>query len=413
MRASVIVLFLSFFISTAFAQRQCATSPYNEKEAQNNPTLRSSYDKIESFIRDRLSGGEYRMSPSGTIGAKLSVIKIPVIVHVLYNTEEQKISSEQVRSQIQELTKNFRKLNSGIPNLPDPFKAYAADCSIEFELATIDPSGKATSGITWKKTNSASFTTDDAIKFSNRGGDDAWNADKYLNIWVGKLSPGNIGYSSLPGAPKEKDGIVISYHAFGTIGTARPPYHLGATTVHETGHWLGLKHIWGDQFCGDDGIDDTPPQKGATPGCPTGIVNSCNGSVGGAMYMNFMDLTHDACTNMFTNNQRDRMRAMFADGGPRHALLVSGIAGAHPLPVEAPVDSIAIAKALIYPNPAADVISVDTRSAVGDFLVVMNRVGQVVIRQKIILDRATIRVSDLKSGIYFIMIGQGQVYTGS
>ena len=101
------------------------------------------------------------------------------------------------------------------------------------------------------------------------------------------------------------------------------------------------------------------------------------------------------------------MRAMFADGGPRHALLVSGIAGAHPLPVEAPVDSIAIAKALIYPNPAADVISVDTRSAVGDFLVVMNRVGQVVIRQKIILDRATIRVSDLKSGIYFIMIGQG------
>lgn len=412
MRASVTGLFsLLFFITDAVAQRECLSVAYNQLEARNNPSLLASHAKIESFIQSRLSSNEPRMSPSGTTGTGLNVIKIPVVVHVLYNTDEQKISHEQVSSQIQEMNKGFRKLNRHISNLPDPFKAHAADCFIEFQLASTDPYGNATSGITWKRTNNNFFGADDGIKFSNRGGDDAWNADKYLNIWVGKLSPGNIGYSSLPGAPKAKDGIVISYTAFGTTETAKAPYHLGATAIHEAGHWLGLQHIWGDRFCGDDGIDDTPPQRGPTAGCPTGSVTACNSSAAGAMYMNFMDLTHDPCTNMFTNNQRDRMRAMFADGGPRHALLTGSAAAVPALPVEAVIDSIATLAASIYPNPAAHSITVDTRSGVGDVLVVMDRIGKVVLRQRILAPRMTIPVSALQAGMYFVKIGkQGSIY---
>lgn len=407
MRACLLALFsLLLFNTPAVAQRECSSSAYNEVEVRNNPSLLSTNEKIESFIQNRLLSGTSRMSPSGTSGNGLSVIKIPVIVHILYNTEEQRISPEQVRSQIDAMNRNFRMLNAGISTLPNHFKAYAADCFIEFELATTDPGDKPTSGIIWKKTSNAYFGTDDDIKFSNKGGDDAWDADRYFNIWVGKLSPGNIGYSSLPGNPKDKDGIVIRYDAFGTNGAAKAPYDLGVTTVHETGHWLGVKHIWGDRFCGDDGIADTPPQRGATPGCPSGIINACNNATGGVMYMNFMDLTHDACANMFTNNQRDRMRAMFADGGPRHSLLFSNANAGTPLPVESPVDSIPLPVASLYPNPSAQVITVDTRNFVGEFLFVMNRLGQVVIRQRIVSERMSVRVSALKNGMYFIKIGQ-------
>ena len=115
------------------------------------------------------------------------------------------------------------------------------------------------------------------------GGDDAWDANSYLNIWVGSLIGNLMGYGSVPGYPKEKDGVVINYIAFGTTGTATAPYNKGRTATHEIGHWLGLTHIWGDEYCGDDHIDDTPPQRSASIGCPTGVVISCNNAPFGNM----------------------------------------------------------------------------------------------------------------------------------
>jgi hypothetical protein len=128
------------------------------------------------------------------------------------------------------------------------------------------------------------------------------------------------GYSSVMGGPVKKDGIVIDRAAFGSGGNGGG-YNMGRTAVHEAGHWLGLKHIWGDTDCGDDLVDDTPKQSFYDVGCPTGIRVTCNNGPNGNMYMNYMDFTDDACLNLFTLGQKERMRALFEAGGPRHALL--------------------------------------------------------------------------------------------
>lgn len=362
--------------------------------------------EIESFIKNRLFSNELRMVAAGAKGTGLTVIKIPVVVHVLYNRAEQKITMEQVQSQIDALNRDFRRLNPGISGLPAYFKSLATDCFIEFTLATRDPQGKSSRGVVWKKTNNLYFGSDDGIKFSKSGGDDAWDADTYLNIWVGKLSAGMVGYSSPIGSAKEKDGIVLRYTAFGTTGTATAPYNLGRTAVHEAGHWLGLKHIWGDRYCGDDEIADTPPQKGPTQGCPSGITASCDNSVSGSMYMNYMDVTHDACTNMFTNGQRDRMRALFADGGPRHALLFSaGSSGSlFHAPVELSLDTLTVQPAGIFPNPALHTITVNTENLTGQLITIHNDLGQPVIQSRIISTTTQLNISALKNGLYFIKI---------
>ncbi|MEL6847205.1 MAG: M43 family zinc metalloprotease, partial [Bacteroidota bacterium] len=131
---------------------------------------------------------------------------------------------------------------------------------------------------------------------------------------------GILGYSQFPGGPAETDGVVISYKFFGTTGVVKRPFHLGRTTTHEVGHWLNLRHIWGDGPCGvDDLVDDTPGADGPNHGCAFGH-SSC-GSVN--MTQNFMDYTDDACMNLFTKGQANRMRALFAPGGPRRSLLFS------------------------------------------------------------------------------------------
>lgn len=277
-----------------------------------------------------------------------SVIIIPVVVHVVYNTSAQQISNQQVRSQIQVLNQDFRKKNTDTRYIPAAFRALAGDARIEFRLATKDPAGLPTSGITRTPTEAPVFGLDDAIKDPAAGGVGAWNRDEYLNIWVGNLSPGIMGYASVPGCSPEKDGVVVRHDAFGTTGTVKSPHHKGRTTVHEIGHWLGLRHIWGDAACGDDQVDDTPPQQGPTRGCPSGVVATCSSGPAGNMYMNFMDFTNDECINMFTAGQVARMRALFSAGEARHALLFSEKAAGAVVDMETSYTP----EWQVYPNPA-------------------------------------------------------------
>src|SRR5205085_1117085 len=188
-------------------------------------------------------------------------------------------------------------------------------------------------------------------KFSSSGGDDAWDSNSYLNIWVGSMF-GLLGYSSEPGGPANKDGIVMSPSAFGTINTSGA-YNKGRTGVHEVGHWLGLKHIWGDAYCGDDLVDDTPKQGNFTQGCPSGFRSSCSNGTLGDMYMNYMDFTDDACMNLFTQGQKQRMLSLFNNGGPRNALLLSSGLNT-PWVANAPVDETPVSNSQFkfYPNPA-------------------------------------------------------------
>ncbi|HEU4902917.1 MAG TPA: M43 family zinc metalloprotease [Flavisolibacter sp.] len=325
------------------------------------------------------------------------VIRIPVVVHVLYNNAAQNVSDAQVQSGIDALNRDFRRKAADTVNTPLRFREIAADVQIEFSLATTDPFGRASSGIVRKLCTRTAWMADDKMKFSSQGGDNAWDSRSYLNIWLVELAGGS-GYASVPGSSPATDGVVINHNAFGTINTTAP-FNLGRTAVHEVGHWLGLKHIWGDAECGDDGVDDTPRQGFFTKGCPSGFRSSCNNGTLGDMYMNFMDYTDDACMNLFTAGQRSRMRQLFVVEGPRASLLLSRGLGS-PWLQEAPLP---VGDAVLYPNPAQEKVTVQVGAAfVGKKLRLYNSQGQLQREETVTSVHQTIPVANLKPGIYFL-----------
>ena len=336
-----------------------------------------------------------------------SVIIIPVVVHVVYNSNDQNISDEQVRSQIDVLNRDYRLKNADAAFIPASFKNVAGDARIEFRLATLDPSGKPTNGIRRVYSQVTGFGVDDQIKFTATGGDDAWDRDEYLNIWTGNLVGGAMGYASLPGCAPVIDGVVIRHAVFGTTPNVAAPFNKGRTAVHEIGHWLGLRHIWGDASCGDDKIDDTPPQQGPTRGCPSGTLSSCSGIATGIMYMNFMDFTNDECTNMFTQGQVVRMRSLFNKGGARESLLFSRKADGATSEFIAGQTS-EIQSITVFPNPSSDFITVRITEpvAANDVVKVFSYAGQLVNTTKIAGNTVRIDVRNLRAGIYFVSAGK-------
>jgi hypothetical protein len=402
-----VCLFIALF---ATAQRECATVSYLQEQLQADPSLQSRIAAVEDFIYQR--SPDIPASANGRTGG-VSVIRIPVVVHVLYNSPAQNISDAQIKSQIDALNRDFRRNNPDSINTPQRFKSLAADTEIEFVLATADPSGRATTGIIRKQTSVKDWSMDDKIKFNAQGGDNAWDSRYYLNIWVGNMR--TLGYSSTPGAAADKDGVVITYTAFGTINTSAP-YNMGRTAVHEVGHWLGLKHIWGDTYCGDDMVDDTPRQGNFTPGCPSGFRSSCSNGTVGDMYMNYMDYTSDACINLFTNGQKSRMRSLFLPGGPRASLLQSKGLSEPWNSFEEPATSeeapVAESKVKIYPNPAQSDITLDfgaDQTWTGKELLIINTSGIAV--QKLTITRGIqkVNIGQLKPGIYFVQGINGDV----
>jgi hypothetical protein len=192
---------------------------------------------------------------------------------------------------------------------------------IKFELATRDPQGRASSGITRTKTTRANFGTGDAVKATRLGGVDPWPTKTYLNLWVCTLKGNLLGYAQFPGGPAKTDGVVIRNTAFGTSGTAAAPFDLGRTATHEVGHYLNLNHIWGDRNdCGGtDFVTDTPNAQLPNQGAPRFPHVSCNNGPNGDMFCNYMDYVDDRAMVMFTAGQVARMRATL--DGPRLALL--------------------------------------------------------------------------------------------
>src|ERR1700741_2966275 len=225
-------------------QRNCGTTEHLSYLKSQDPGLEQRMNDIEEHtIQWQMNNASHKSAAT--------VVSIPVVVHVLYNTSTQNISDAQIQSQIAVLNEDFRKLNADRVNIPSAFSAAAADAEINFCLASKTPSGASTTGIVRKSTTKTSFSDNDGVKYSSQGGDDAWDATKYLNIWVCNLGGGLLGYAQFPGGPVATDGVVILYSAFGRVGTLSAPYNKGRTTTHEVGHWLNLRHIWGDASCGN------------------------------------------------------------------------------------------------------------------------------------------------------------------
>jgi Pregnancy-associated plasma protein-A len=252
-------------------------------------------------------------------GLRTGVVRIPVVVHVVWNTPAQNVSAAQIQSQIDVLNEDFRRTNADATSVPASFAGVAADARIEFALAVRDPNCGATTGITRTNTTTTGFTwaTRNNIKSAAGGGADPWPSSRYLNMWVANFTDTTLGFATFPGSPADLDGFVVDTEAFGTLGTAASPFDLGRTGTHEIGHWLNLLHIWGDDdnppvtdVCGgSDECTDTPNQADRTTGNPSGIRISCSNGPNGDMYMNYMDYTDDAGMFLFTLDQATRMNA--------------------------------------------------------------------------------------------------------
>lgn len=283
-----------------------------------------------------------------------NVAHIPVVVHVVYKGNLENISDDQIHSQIAVLNQDYRRLNPNAGTTPPFFAPLAADVELEFCLASTDPSGSPTKGITRRETvwnNIGQLKAPDGrprIYYTELGGEDAWLPEHYLNIWVCSIGGGILGYGTYPGtAPPAEDGVVIDPRYFGTTGLAvfYPPHHLGRTATHEIGHYFNLLHIWGgdENICtDDDDVADTPVQRSAFLGCPVFPQFSCGNS---AMFMNYMDYTDDACMSLFTLGQKNRIwaalntvRAGLLDSSFCISTAVNEPAGASP-PLQ------------LYPNP--------------------------------------------------------------
>lgn len=283
------------------------------------------FAKNEKSLEEDINHFIQRYKRSEVDEIRSGIVVIPVVVHVIYNTKQENISDKQIRSQIDALNRDFRRMNEDLKTVPPEFLPFATDTRIEFKLAKRDPMSKPTNGITRTQTKVQEFTHDfnadteterNPMKFDVSGGKDAWPSDRYLNIWVCDLGDMLLGYASFPSdlhvRPKE-DGVVVDYEYFGTSGTAKAPYNLGRTTTHEIGHWLNLRHIWGDERPGEDVcsrsdfVDDTPNQASPNFDCPNHPQASCGSN---DMFMNYMDYVYDECMTMFTHGQSDRMNAV-------------------------------------------------------------------------------------------------------
>jgi hypothetical protein len=300
--------------STDEEQRQCASDDVLKDQLNENPGQAKKMDDIEKHIKKFIDqrGGEVAAAASLT---DAQTISIPVVVNVVYNTAQQNISDAQIASQIEVLNEDFRATNSDLGNLTSTiFAGLGSDFNIQFNLVATNR----------RASNKNSWGTRDAIKSSKKGGIDATSPTTHLNIWIGNIGGGILGYAQFPGGNSATDGVVIAPNYFGTTNYPgsgsfylSAPFNKGRTATHEVGHWVNLRHIWGDASCGNDQVTDTPTHNTANYGCPAyPHLSTCAGTPI-EMTMNYMDYTDDACMYMFSPGQKVRARAIFAAGGPR------------------------------------------------------------------------------------------------
>lgn len=427
-------LFFSLFFVTAFI--------LNSSIAQNNQTelvpprkcgtgiLNQSY---EAWIQKEIE----KQNQFAHAKKTTTLYTIPIVFHILYTNQavgsSYNLSQAQINSQITILNQDFRKTNTDFNTwaTQSAFVSAAADCEIEFCAARVNPDGNAMlePGINRIKCSDKGFTNpphsdvyiDGTIKPNT-----IWDPTKYFNIWVVYMNDGTLGYAQFPDVPNgtptigdisgwgssaNTDGVVIDYRYIGNMGTAQSPFNKGRTTVHEVGHWLGLRHINGDSNCGNDYCADTPAQSSLTNSCPSVTGNTLAANCGtaspnppGRMYQNYMDYSEDRCLVMFTANQKARMQACMANCERRITLNASNVCTVTNLKEE-----LLHFSTEIFPNPSSGEVYVTYNSnSNSEFqLSIVNAIGQEVYfstHNPSKNSNVKIDMNTVPKGIYFITI---------
>lgn len=383
--------FLLFGFSTMFAQHNVIAGSKQvtkaETQEQHFTRCASPVPSAEWDVEFNKLVDQYIKDHTDATG-KVSTVPatIPVVVHIIHNQNsitQENITAAQVASQIAVLNADFAGTNTDITSVPSAFTAVkAGDVQVQFCLAVTDPNGNpmAEPGIHRQKWNTIAGATDPNAASSGTALQTLfnntikpatiWDPTKYMNIWVAKMNgSGLLGYASWPAAStltglgtaetNQTAGVVINCYAFGTTGIAGTsgytPYNKGRTATHEVGHWLGLRHISGDDATcstNNDFCADTPKQKGGynggTPdptgqgglnyGCPpypylaSGECTGTNSATtaGSEMFMNYMDYVDDACMYMFTLNQKSRIQTAMTNGTYRKDLGTHGLCNTSP-----------------------------------------------------------------------------------
>lgn len=240
MRKSILFAVLCWLtINVTYEQQKCATI-YDPSTVSLEIK-----ESVENFY-SRVENPDHQAMALNNFDPGSGTVLIPVVVHVVFNTTVENIINAQICSQIDILNQDFGRRNADRTQTPAQFAGVAGNTEIQFYLATCDPSGNVTNGITRTSTASTSFTSDNRIKSNITGGRNPWDTDRYLNIWVGDLVPGLLGYAQFPwdyAANPGTDGVVVDFQPFGNTEILTAPYYLGRTATHEVGHWLGLRHI--------------------------------------------------------------------------------------------------------------------------------------------------------------------------
>ena len=280
--------------------RQCATMEVHNRLMAEDPSYAKKHQEIEDFTNRVIESGNYRLVNG--------VIEIPIVYNVIYKTTAQNVSQAMLDAQTAVLNADFNATNADLNKVPTLFQSSIGNVGIRFVQQAVNR----------KKTTKTSWSTNDAVKKTTQGGLNPTNPAEYLNIWICNLGNGILGYAQFPGGSSATDGVVLLYSSL--PGGSAAPYNKGRTATHEVGHYLNLRHIWGDATCGSDLVNDTPTHNTANYGCPTyPHYSTCSGNPV-EMTMNYMDYTDDACMYMFTNGQKSRVLSVFAPGGSRASM---------------------------------------------------------------------------------------------
>lgn len=387
--AYYVVLTFHFFLIINSLSAQTSHKKCIESNQYYNQSL---HEELEIFTKDYIKN-----SPS--IAHSRGKITIPVVVHIVTQEFERGISNEQVYSQIKALNRDFNLENTDTDIVHPDFQDRIANVGFNFCLATIDPFGNPTTGITRRNTSANNIATaDNTWLYNSEEGQAAWDTEKYLNIWVTQITLGIAGFATNPGqkAP-EQDGVVINPRYFGMGGSATPPFHLGRIGVHEVGHYFNLKHPWNDGCEGTDFVADMPQQLNAYRNCPEiGEDTSCGGR---NITTNYMNYTDDVCQAMFTKGQAMRMRAALI--GARSGLLNGNSC-------EPYFPTVSGAEIKVYPNPASYYFCIEVGNAdLEQIPYFIYDVRGAKVEEGVVLPNSLQHFPSYRNGVYFIQFMDG------